>query len=304
MTLIVALKYDRGLVLAAERQVTYDESKIRTDIEKIERVEFQNLPVLVAVVHDIDNGFRFIDKFKRAAKQTAATSAEDIGLVAQRAMLELRDDIRRAHSDDKRTVNQIIEANNVCCYITIGVFINQEPHIIQLSLLKPQSAVSHGTYETDGCGASLADYFLAEYYNPGLDFEHAVITALYAMWIVTQHDAFCRGPISLSCAIGPGGLGDSKRPRVITFSPERIDDFLAIVKEIHSATHSARKEVIRAELERREAEYFRLIEEETKIWEASDLAKEAFEAQMRIREEEELNPPSNFTQEEWEERAE
>jgi 20S proteasome alpha/beta subunit len=86
MTLIVAVKSEDAVIIAADSQISYDHSSKRMDIDKIEQVKFKNFPALVALSGNVANAHRFIDILRRTAAQSEPASADETGIVVQTAM--------------------------------------------------------------------------------------------------------------------------------------------------------------------------------------------------------------------------
>lgn len=277
MTLIVGIKSKTGVVFAADRQITYGVSNFRTDIEKIERVDFQNFPAMVALADNVKNAQRFIDVLRPLAAEAAPKSADEVGVVAQKAMWVVRNEIRQTHEGETASLNDIIKTESLNCCMMIGFYLNGESHIIKTDLLTPNYERSRAAYETEGCGADLADFILKEYFEPGVDLDRTVLLAVYTVWIVTQNDRYCREPLTVNVAIGPGGLDSDGKPRVRMFSPEKVNEFVTMAKEVEKASKHSRRATIQNQFSARETEFHRMLEEEINRWQNSKLAKEAWE---------------------------
>jgi 20S proteasome alpha/beta subunit len=262
MTLIVAAKSKHAVVIAADRQISFDHSALRTDIEKVYRVDFQNLSVAVALADNVTNSLRFIAILKGTAKHCSPQTPDEVGLVVQRAMEQLRREIGKTYAGENNDLNALITQRSLNCSITVGFSLNWEPHIVQTNLLAPTYYKTTAEYETDGCGSNLANFFLAEYFTPKSDLEHTALIAIYAVWAVIEYDRYCKGPITVWIACPPGGLMSNGKPRALQFSQSRIDDLVAIVKEIDAATKETKRNVVNEQFEIRRQRLLKFIERE------------------------------------------
>ncbi len=250
MTLIVGIKFKEGVILAADSQISYGYSSQRTDTQKIEEVKFADMPVLVALAENVANARRFIDIFREQAKGLSPNSADEVGKTAQQAMRTLRSEIREVHGNcNADELNKIITERALNCSITIAVYMNREPHLIKLDLLGSIFERSRANYETDGCGASLADYILTEYFQPNESYDINLLLATYAVWQVTRHDRYCRGPVVVGVVFRPGGYGKQKHSRTWMLSREAVDGLIEIGRDLDGATQAVRNAMIRAEFE-------------------------------------------------------
>ncbi len=273
MTLIVGLKSERAIVFAADRQISYGDSSLRTDVEKIERIDFANFPAMVALADNVDNAHHFIDVFRGIAKSESPQSAEDVCAVAKRAMWVVRGETKKIYEDEKDPLDDVIRTKSLNCSATIGFLIDGTPEIAQINLLTMKCAPSRAKYETDGCGANLADFLLREYHEPKLNFDRSVLLAAYIVWVVTQHDRYCREPITIGAIVGPGGLDSDGKPRLRMFSPERVARLVNLAKGVDQASKKTRHQVIHDYFAARDAEIQREMEQSVKLWEASELWK-------------------------------
>lgn len=246
MTLIVAAKSKHAVVIAADSQISFDHSALRTDICKIERIEFKNFPAMVALADNVTNALRYITILREMAKRCAPESADEAALVVQRAMEKLRRETARTYAGENKDLDTLIKERELNASITVGFCLGWEPHIVTTNLLRPTAQRSRAQYETDGCGSPMANFMLAEYFTPKGDLDYTALIAVYAVWAVSEYDRFCKGPILVWVACPPGGFGNhnDRKSRIIEFSRERINDLLAIVREIDSATKDTRSKVI------------------------------------------------------------
>lgn len=253
MTLIVGIKTKDAVILAADSQISYGYSSQRTDTQKIEKVDFADLSVLVALAENVANARRFIDIFREHAKGVSPNNADEVGKVAQQAMRILRNEIREVHGDcTADELTKIITEQSLNCSMTIAVYMNREPHLIKIDLLRSIFERSRANYETDGCGASLADYILTEYFQPNEGYDINLLLATYAVWQVTRHDRYCRGPIVVGVVHRPGGIGKQKHSRAWMLSREAIDGLVEIGRDLDGATQAVRNAMIRAEFKAQE----------------------------------------------------
>ena len=263
MTLIVGIKFKEGVILATDSQISYGYSNQRTDTQKIEEVKFANMPVLVALAEDVANARRFIDIFREQAKVLSPNNADEVGIAAQQAMRTLRNEIREVHGNcSAEELNEIINKQALNCSMMIALYMNGEPHLIKVSLSRTVFERCRANYETDGCGAPLADYILTEYFRPNEDYDTNLLLATYAAWQVTRHDRYCRGPIVVGAVMRPGGLGKQRHSRAWMLSAEAIEGVLEIGQKIESATRETRNAVIRAEFEAQTAAVLEWVERE------------------------------------------
>jgi len=265
MTLIVGIKYKDGVILAADSQISYGQSSQRTDTRKIEEVKFADMSVLVALAEHVGNARRFIDIFRDQARSVTVNNADEVGRLAQQAMRTLRNEIREVHANcGADELARIISQQALNCSMTIAVFVNGQPHLIRIDLATCIYERSRANYETDGCGASLADYILKEFCEPNGGYDVNLLLATYAVWQVTNHDRYCRGPIVVSVIARPGGLGKQRHSRCWTLSTEAIDNLTQIAKDLDGATRQVREAMIRAELQAQAEAMAKWIEKEMK----------------------------------------
>jgi len=246
MTLIVGIKCKDAVVLAADSQISYGHSSLRTDIQKIEQVDFANMPVLVALADHVSNAGKFIDKFRKSASKLSPQTIEEIGSISQSVMTELRQEIRAKYDNCRAPkLDKIIAEKSLNCSMTIAAYINNESHLIKIDLMDCSYDRSRALYETDGCGASLADYILKEYHQPNENFELTALLAAYTVWRVTKHDRYCRQPLVMGAVMRPGGILKHEYPRARMFSSGRVNGLIQIGKQIEGATRETRNAVIR-----------------------------------------------------------
>lgn len=265
MTLIVAVKSKNAVIIAADSQISYGHSSLRTDTSKIEQVEFSKFRAIVALAEDVDNARRYIDILRGMAKGSEPKTADEVGVVIQSAMRALRNEVAANLGTTTATeLDKMINEQALNCSMTVAFCINREPHIVQTSLLKVVYHRSRANYETDGCGASLADFILKEYFVPDSDFEKTALMAIYAAWTATKHDRYCRGPIVVAAACPYAGFGKGPLPesRVIEFSRERIEGLITLIQQADAATKQARHTVINDAFAAREAAFHCLLEME------------------------------------------
>ena len=255
MTLIVAVKTRDAVIIAADSQISFDHSSKRMDIQKIEQVKFQNFPALVALADNVTNCHRFVDILKTSASESAPKTAYEAGLIIQNAMRTLRNEIGEIyHTHIADELDKIIRERNLNCSITVGFCLNREPHLIQTNLLEVSYAKSTAEYETDGCGAALANFILAECYVPKSDFKRSALIAVYAVWTVIKYDRYCEGPIVVHATSYPGLSNADTPPRIIKFPQELVNDLVSIIEKADAATKKTRRDIIGAEFDIRTAE--------------------------------------------------
>lgn len=259
MTLVVAAKASNAVVIAADRQISYDHSSLRTDIEKIACVEFGNFPAIVALADNLTNSQRYIAILRDIAKHQKPQSAGEAGLVIQRAMEQLRREVKNTYRDEAEDFDQFIREKALSCSMTVGFCVDNKPHIVTTNLLRPTYHLSNAHYETEGCGATLANFILAEYFTPSSDFERVALIAVYAVWMVIKYDCYCKGPITVWITCPPGGAYKNLRPRAIQFSESRVDDLVSIVRQMDAATKETRHRLIDNQLEERRQQLMRAI---------------------------------------------
>jgi 20S proteasome alpha/beta subunit len=263
MTLIVAAKSKNAVVFAADSQISFDHSALRTDVKKIERIEFKNFPAMVALAEDVTNAFRYIVILREMAVNCAPTSADEAAMVVQRAMEKLRREVAQTYAGENKDLEMLIKERGLNASITVGFCLNYEPYIVTTNLLRPTAIRSRAEYETDGCGSPMANFILAEYFTPKSDLDNTALIAIYAVWSVIKYDRYCKGPILVWIACPPGGLSNGEpRSRVIEFTRQKTDDLISIVEEIDAATKSVRTKVISDAFEARAEAFKRWLEKE------------------------------------------
>ena len=91
-----------------------------------------------------------------------------------------------------------------------------------------------------GCAANLGTYLLNEFVTPGMPWRAGIITALYIVEKVKEHDAFCGGPSRL------GFVSEIFWGRL--FDSDEIEKYVSEVRRIDLATKAERNKQIQAML--------------------------------------------------------
>ena len=93
-----------------------------------------------------------VDILRTLARDADPTSADEAGLVIQSAMRALRNEIGENLGVSKADeLDKIIREQSLNCSMTIGFYLNQQPHIIKTNLLRVSYERSRANHETDGC---------------------------------------------------------------------------------------------------------------------------------------------------------
>jgi ATP-dependent protease HslVU (ClpYQ) peptidase subunit len=98
MTIIVGLICKNAIVLASDSQTTTGTSK-RCDAEKFAIVKFSNAEVLVAQAGNASSLSRVIEVLRDLAKGQKLTDYRGVADIAQKAMRQLKDELRVQNCD-------------------------------------------------------------------------------------------------------------------------------------------------------------------------------------------------------------
>lgn len=206
MTLLIGIKCKDAVVMASDSQLTSYSSK-RTDSPKLETVSFSDFPVMVAQSGDLVLSNRFVDILSKMAEGRSVESPDEIGGLAQLAMRTLRSEQRELHFGvSSEELDEIYRKRGTQVGIMLGFFLKNAPHLITINLSEATYRKSRFHFEAEGCGASLAEYLLAEYTTAEMDVRTASIVALYVVEVVKRYDAMCGGPTKISVLEESDGL--------------------------------------------------------------------------------------------------
>lgn len=197
VTLIIGIKCKDAIVLASDSQMTTGNSK-RTDGSKLERVDFKDFPAMVAQSGDQVLSNRFIDILTGLAVSAPIKTPEDVGLVIQAAMRNLRTELHELHFGcSSEELSEIFRKEGTSVGVMVGFFLDKTPQLISISLASPTYRKSRYYFEADGCGATLGEYLLAEHSTPEMDKQLAATVAVYVVELVKRYDAYCGGPTNV-----------------------------------------------------------------------------------------------------------
>lgn len=194
VTLIIGIKCKDAVILASDSQISNGTSR-RTDSAKMETVTFGGHPLIVAQSGDLVLSNRYVDIFSRLAEGASVVTGDEIGACAQKAMLNLRMEIREQHFGiSSQELDDALLKSGSQVAIMIGFFYNKTPHLITISLSQPIYRRSRFHYEAEGCGDTLGNYLLAEHTVPNMEKELAATLAVYVVETVKRFDHYCGGP--------------------------------------------------------------------------------------------------------------
>lgn len=214
VTIIVGVVCNNGIVIASDSQITED-TRRRTDAEKIKRVVYQNGEGLIAQAGDADWSTLVCEHVIDEAadcqiddKWGLAHLVDGETAKVQRRFMEGFDVLGPKAEDFK----SIFEQHSFS--LMLGHYYEQEPRLYSMhypgGLCTPQK-----NFVTLGCGKDIADYLLSRLYSPQMDHWTAAITAIYVLGEVIKIDAACSHPIKLGI-VRPDGTVRIAEPDLIS----------------------------------------------------------------------------------------
>lgn len=240
VTLIVGLKCKDAIVLASDSQITLGTAK-RTDSIKMETLYFAGLPVLVAQAGNVALSGRCVDILRATSFSAPPNSPDQIGLAAQKAIRDLRDEVRAFRFGiPAEELDEYFRREGIDCEIMLGFFLGREAHLCTVGITMPVYQKSRFYYEAVGCGAPLGHYLLAEHSTPEMSVEFASMIAIHTVEIVKRHDAFCGG----RTRIGIIRREDIKTGRTSVFNDAQVDKMVSILTEADAAAKADRHTIL------------------------------------------------------------
>jgi ATP-dependent protease HslVU (ClpYQ) peptidase subunit len=247
VTIIVGIKCKDAIVLGSDSQLTYGNSK-RLDGTKIETVLFGSLPVLVAQAGCVIMSGRAVDILTALVRQYAPQTPDDVALMAQKAMRDLRLDQQQLYGCSAEELDEIFRKQGVEAEIMLGFFMNETAHIYTVSLAKALYFKSKSYYEAIGCGAPLGMFLLSENASPDMEVRLASLIAIYAIEIVKRNDAFCGGPTKIGIIKKPVPEKHSGLPVTHVFFQDHIDRAATQLMEADKVTKEARTKILHEQI--------------------------------------------------------
>ena len=235
VTIIVGIICKDAIVLASDSQITTGNSK-QTDASKIEIVQFQNMPVMVAQSGLVAFSGRLLEIFEKMAEHKAIGHHRDVGEVAQSAVRQLRQEIRGQRGDcSMDEVDEWLRRNGLECELVMGFFFREKPYLYSINLALGVASQFKSYYGTSGCGGNLGQFMLAEHSKPEMDRDFATTIAIYTVDTVKDHDAFCGGPtrvgvMQLRHQWWLGAAVGSKNVDISILPQDDVDEFSTLIK--------------------------------------------------------------------------
>src|SRR5437899_2658336 len=129
VTLIVGIICKDGIVIGSDSQTTYGTSK-QCDTRKVSVVEFQNAKALVAESGSAEIGSRAIEILKELAKDQPLADYRTVADLAQRAMRQIKDELRVQNCDcTMEELRDFLLRNDIGCELMLAHYFEGKPYI-------------------------------------------------------------------------------------------------------------------------------------------------------------------------------
>ncbi len=195
MTIIAGIKFDGGIVIASDSQVTRGDELMRTDERKIDEIEVGNIKIIFAGAGD----GRLINRAKEQLILECQKREINSSLEFKDVCEDVVNFIKDRYVEDDRCGDEPRYPN---LSILIGVFINKE-----LSLLRVYAdgvAMDIKQYEVIGSGSIFAEYIFSRFDKKNLSSTEALNAVIYIVEEIKEIDPNCGGPTTISTLFGNG----------------------------------------------------------------------------------------------------
>lgn len=244
MTIIVGLICKNAIVLASDSQTTTGTSK-RCDAEKFAIVKFSNAEVLVAQAGNASSSSRVIEVLSDLAKGQKLTDYRGVAVIAQKAMRQLKDELRVQNCDCSMEELREFIRDNTNCELMIAHYFEGKPYIYKIDLVLGIANRIQSHFAAIGCGSNLGEYLLSEHSKPAMSSEFGSAIAVYVVETVKKYDALCGGPTRIGII-----LSDKGKNKINILSEEKVADFAKATVEIDEATKQERNKRINKSLKK------------------------------------------------------
>lgn len=213
MTIIIAIVFDTGIVMAADSQTTIGTFK-RCDTNKLNPIQFKNGCALIGEAGSAELSGRSVQQMEIESKDAEIKSERIVPDMAQAAIRITREELRRQHCNcSAEELNRIILSFDDCDWL-VGYFFDLKPRLFKLCMSTGVDFPVKSNFAAIGSGRELAEYLLGRIVWDNMNVLEAELAAVFVIEQVKKHNAYCSGQTNVAF-VSPENVMPDPPERVI-----------------------------------------------------------------------------------------
>jgi 20S proteasome alpha/beta subunit len=242
VTIVTAIIGRDGIIMAGDSRTTNEDGLPRDDTKKVFPVRLQaGLGFLLGQSGSDDLGTRAVELVYQLAKQTPIKDYRTCAEIAEKAVAQLKDEIRLQFHGTSEELQKHFERHDFEFLLAHyykedskdGKLTAPLPYIFTLRF---STGIARRHFDKNfvsiGCGSPIADFILDGFSVRDFDFSQNIATAVYALGQVKEFDPRCGGRIRVASAEKVFWKDGSYMTPAFEVDEKLVDDFEKAIEEV------------------------------------------------------------------------